>query len=172
MFASNLAEVIKDLLKYLPKNNYPVLNSFLFVSCCLGWVMDQSLKSMRDLFLRLNAQNIQINISTFSQANKNRDAEAFEKILNKGLQKLKKKKGKSKSKIRFPLDSTIIMLTSKLLWSEGYHQVKLFAGRNSWTNEVGGISIHFGQGHDSKYGNETINQIPENGIGIMGGMVK
>ena len=64
------------------------------------------------------------------------------------------------------------MLTSKLLWSEGYHQVKLFAGRNSWTNEVGGISIHFGQGHDSKYGNETINQIPENGIGIMGGMVK
>ena len=62
MFASNLAEVIKDLLKYLPKNDYPVLNSFLFVSCCLGWVMDQSLKSMRDLFLRLNAQNIQINI--------------------------------------------------------------------------------------------------------------
>ena len=63
-------------------------------------------------------------------------------------------------------------LTSKLLWSEGYHQVKLFCGVNNWTNEVGGISIHFGQGHDNKYGNKTINEIPEDGIGIMGGMVK
>ena len=29
MFVSNFAEVIKDLLKDLPKNDYPVLNSFL-----------------------------------------------------------------------------------------------------------------------------------------------
>ncbi len=27
--------------------------------------------------------------------------------------------------------------------------------------------IHFGQGHDSKEGEETINSIPENGVGIM-----
>ncbi len=27
--------------------------------------------------------------------------------------------------------------------------------------------IHFGQGHDSKYGKETIEEIPENGVGIM-----
>ena len=146
--------------------------SFLFVSCWIGWVMDQSLESMRDLFLRLNGQNIEMDISTFSKANKHRSAEAFEKILNKGLKKLKQKKNQSGNKILFPLDSTIITLTSKFLWSEGYHQVKLFAGINSWTNEVGGISIHFGQGHDSKYGNKTINEIPENGIGIMGGMVK
>ena len=113
-----------------------------------------------------------MDISTFSKANKHRSAEAFEKILNKGLKKLKQKKNQSGNKILFPLDSTIITLTSKFLWSEGYHQVKLFAGINSWTNEVGGISIHFGQGHDSKYENKTINEIPENGIGIMGGMVK
>ena len=167
MFASNFHQIIKDLLKDLPKNDYPVLNSFLFVSCWIGWVMDRSLESMRSLFLRLNSQNIEIDISTFSKANKNRSAEIFEKILNKGLQKLKKKKGKSESKILFPLDSTIITLTSKLLWAEGYHQVKLFGGINSWTNEVGGISIHFGQGHDSKYGNETIAEIPKNAIGIM-----
>ncbi len=66
--------------------------------------MDTSLVSMRDLFLRLNAQNIKIDISTFSKANKHRSAEFFEKILNKGLQKLKKKRGKSNNKILFPLD--------------------------------------------------------------------
>ena len=129
--------------------------------------MDKSLVSMRDLSLRLNSRNIPLHISTFSKANKNRSSELFEKILKKGIQKLKKKKGKSKDKILFPLDSTIISLTSKLLWAEGYHQVKLFCGLNSWTSEVGGISIHFGQGHDSKYGNKTITEIPENGIGIM-----
>ena len=74
---------------------------------------------MRDLFLRLNAQNIEMDISTFSKANKNRSAEIFEKILNKGIQKLKKNKGKSKNQILFPLDSTIITLTSKLLWAPG-----------------------------------------------------
>ena len=57
-----------------------------------------------------------MDISTFSKANKNRSAEVFEKILNKGLKKLKKQKGKSKSQIKFPKDSTIITLTSKLLW--------------------------------------------------------
>ena len=129
--------------------------------------MDTSLVSMRDLFLRLNSQNIEIDISTFSKANKKRSAETFAKILNKALRKLRTKKGKSERRIFFPLDSTIITLTSKLLWLEGYHQVKLFCGLNSRTNEVGGISIHFGQGHDSKYGNKTINEIPEDGIGIM-----
>ena len=167
MFVSNFPKIIKDLFKDLPKNDYPVLNSFLFVSCWIGWIMDTSLVSMRDLFLRLNARNIDIDISTFSKANKHRNSEAFEKILNKGLKKLNNKKGKSNNKILFPLDSRIIPLTSKLLWSEGYHQVKLFAGINNWTNEVGGISIHFGQGHDSKYGKETIAEIPKNGIGIM-----
>ncbi|WP_373540843.1 transposase [Chamaesiphon sp.] len=31
----------------------------------------------------------------------------------------------------------------------------------------GGILIHFGQGHDSKYGEETIAAIPKNGVNIM-----
>jgi putative transposase len=52
----------------------------------------------------------------------------------------------------FPLDSTLVTLTSQLLWSQGFHQVKLFSGLNLSTGEPGGILIHFGQGHDSKYG--------------------
>lgn len=30
-----------------------------------------------------------------------------------------------------------------------------------------GIEIYFGQGHDSKYGQATIDQTPENGVSIM-----
>jgi putative transposase len=57
--------------------------------------------------------------------------------------------------------------TSKLLWKEGYYQVKLFSGINLLTAEPGGILIHFGQGHDSKYGEETIAATPKNGFNIM-----
>lgn len=167
MYITNFPKILKLLLKDLPKNDYPVLNTFLFVSCWLGWVMDQSLVSMRDLMYRLNSRDIEMHISTFSKASKNRSVEVFEKILTKANKELSKKKGKSKDEILFPLDSTIITLTSKLMWSQGYHQVKLFCGLNSWTSEAGGIVIHFGQGHDSKYGGETIEAIPENGIGIM-----
>lgn len=164
---SNFPKVIKTLLKDLPKNDYPVLNTFLFASCWLGWVMDRSLVSMRDLLFRLNSRGIEIDISTFSKGSKTRDVQIFEEILNKAICQLRRKKGKSKSKILFPLDSTVIGLTSKLLWCQGYHQVKLFCGCNNWTNEVGGVVINFGQGHDSKYGEKTIKEIPENGIGIM-----
>lgn len=167
MILSNFPKIVKALLKDLPKNDYPVLNSFLFVSCWLGWVMDQSLVSMRDLFMRLNTRNIEVDISTFSKASKTRSPEVFEKILNRAIEALRKKKGAAQGRLLFPLDSTIISLTSKLLWRQGYHQVKLFCGLNSWTAEVGGIVIHFGQGHDSKEGTKTISDIPEKGIGIM-----
>jgi len=158
MFVSNFPQIIKSLLKKLPKNDYPVLNTFLFASCWIGFGMDKSLVSMRDLLTR---------VTTFSKASKTRDIEIFKEILNQGIEKLKKKNRIPKNKIYFPLDSTIITLTSKLLWQKGYHQVKLFAGCNNWDSSVGGIVIHLGQGHDSKYGEETIKNIPENGIGIM-----
>lgn len=169
MMVSNFPKIVKHLLKDLPKNDYPVLNTFKFVSCWLGWTMDKSLGSMNDLFSRLNSRGDTLHISTFSKANKVRDVQVFEDILEKVLKELKKKKRKNKEKewVLFPLDSTIVTLTSKLLWMEGYHQVKLFCGLNSLTSEIDGIQIHFGQGHDSKYGDKTINQIPENGIGIM-----
>ncbi len=167
MFVSNFPRIIKSLIKDLPKNDYPVLNTFLFASCWLGFGMDKSLVSMRDLIIRVNSRGKKLDLSTFSKASKSRDPEVFEKILKLGLKKLKKKKGVTKDKIYFPLDSTIITLTSKLLWREKYHQVKLFAGLNSFTSEIDGIKIHFGQGHDSKQGTKTIEDIPENGVGIM-----
>jgi IS4 transposase len=77
------------------------------------------------------------------------------------------KKGVEKARALFPIDSTVITLTSKLLWQEKWHQVKLFCGLNSITSEVGGIVLHFGQGHDSKEGKKTIESIPENSVGVM-----
>ncbi len=167
MFVSNFPKIIKSLLKDLPKNDYPVLNTFMFTSCWIGWGMDKSLVSMRDLITRVNSREKKLDLSTFSKASKNRNPEVFEKILNQGIKKLKRKKGLTKDKIYFPLDSTIITLTSKLLWQKGYHQVKLLAGLNSFTSEIGGIKIHFGQGHDSKPGQETIENPPHNGVAVM-----
>ena len=131
MFVSNFPKIIKSLLKNLSKNDYPVLNTFLFASCWIGFGMDKSLVSMRDLITRVNSRGKQLDLSTFSKASKSRNPELFEEILNQGLKKLKNQKGLVKDKIYFPLDSTIITLTSKLLWREKYHQVKLFAGVNS-----------------------------------------
>ena len=56
--------IVKDIFNDLPKNDYPVLNSRLFVSCWLGFSLDKSLTSMRDLFRRLKFGNINIDIST------------------------------------------------------------------------------------------------------------
>ncbi|CCQ70021.1 hypothetical protein CWATWH0402_5839 [Crocosphaera watsonii WH 0402] len=122
---------------------------------------------MQDLFKRLNAQGIDLKISNFSKASKRRDSQVFLNIIDKLKKELQRKKGKRKARSYFPIDSTIISLTSKLLWSQGYHQVKLFCGLDSWTSEPGGIVIYFGQGHDYKYGNETIESIPEKTVGIM-----
>ncbi len=80
---------------------------------------------------------------------------------------LRQQTGERKARSYFPIDSTIISLTSKLLWSQEYHQVKLFCGLDSWKSETGGIVIHFGQGHDHKYGQETVEAIPENCVGVM-----
>jgi putative transposase len=165
---SNFPKIINQFLGELPKNDYPVLDTFKFVSCWLSFVMDRSQFSMRDLFKRLNIRGIDMDISTFSKASKNRDSTVFHNLFLKLRNELKNKRGiHSKDLVLFPIDSTIISLTSKLLWKEGYHQVKLFSGINLLTAEPGGILIHFGQGHDSKYGEETIAATPKNGVSIM-----
>ena len=122
---------------------------------------------MRDLCTRMNTQGMNVQISTFSKASKIREVDVFEKIIAELNKRLSIKKGVEEARALFPIDSTIISLTSKLLWQEKWHQVKLFCGLNSITSEVGGIVIHFGQGHDSKEGKETIASIPQNSIGVM-----
>jgi hypothetical protein len=54
-------------LKWLPKNDYPVLNSRLFVECWLAYVLDNSLTRKRDLFKRINPTGFEVDISTFSK---------------------------------------------------------------------------------------------------------
>jgi len=167
LIVQSFPKIIKSILRPLPKNDYPVLNTFSFVSCWLEYVMDKSVVSMQDLFKRLNTQGIDLKISNFSKASKRRDTQVFLDIINQLKRKLRQQKGAKKARSYFPIDSTVISLTSKLLWSQGYHQVKLFCGLDSWTSEPGGIVIHFGQGHDYKYGHQTVAAIPENGVGIM-----
>ena len=122
---------------------------------------------MRDLCTRMNIQGVNVQISTFSKASKIREVDIFEKIIAGLNKRLSIKKGVENARALFPIDSTVISLTSKLLWQEKWHQVKLFCGLNSITSEVGGIVIHFGQGHDSKEGKETIASIPANSVGVM-----
>lgn len=165
---SNFSHLVKNLLGELPQNDYPVMNSFLFVSTWLNFVLDQSQTSMRSLFKHLNVRGIKVDISTFSKASKTRDPILFYELFLKLRKKLKNHhKQQSKQLALFPLDSTIVSLTSKLLWSQGLHQLKLFAGLNLLTAEPGGILIHFGQGHDSKYGDFTIDATPLNALSIM-----
>jgi IS4 transposase len=49
---SNFPNIINKFLGDLPKDDYPVLDTFKFVSCWLSFVMDQSQSSMSDLFDR------------------------------------------------------------------------------------------------------------------------
>ncbi len=51
---SNFPEIVKKYLGGLPKDDYPALNTFLFVSTWLSFVLDQGQVSMRSLFKTLN----------------------------------------------------------------------------------------------------------------------
>jgi IS4 transposase len=165
---SNFRQIVRKYLSHLPQDDYPVLDSFKFVSIWLSFVLDQSQTSMRSVFKRLNARDSKLDISTFSKASKNRSPDIFKEIWEKQKREVMSvEKKKNKGIVLFPLDSTIVSLTSKLLWQQGFHQVKLFSGINLATGAPEGIVIHFGQGHDSKYGDETIDATPENGVGIM-----
>ncbi|MDS9398662.1 transposase [Aphanizomenon flos-aquae NRERC-008] len=138
MIINSFPKIVKNILEGLPKNDYPVLNSRLFVECWLAYALDNSLRSMRDLFKRLNNTGFDVDISTFSKANTHRSQKVFQKIyqqLNKLVQNKVHKKLHDKYAI-CPIDSTIITLTSKLLWVLGHHQVKLFSSLNLSTGIV------------------------------------
>jgi putative transposase len=168
LIVSNFPKIVKKHLSHLPQDDYPALDTFKFVSIWLSFVLDQSQTSMRSLFKRLNIRGEKLDISTFSKASKVRSPALFHNLLIELKKSLSKFQETNLDELMmFPIDSTIVTLTSKLLWSQGFHQVKLFSGLNLSTGEPGGILIHFGQGHDSKYGNETIESTPGNGIAVM-----
>lgn len=163
---SSFPQFVKKLIAALPKNDHPVLNTRLFVSCWLAYAMDKSLTSMRDLFKRLNGTGFDLDISTFSLANRHRSQEVFKQIYQKLVQLVRQKIPGDKSAI-CPIDSTTITLTSKLLWSLGYHQVKLFSSLNLTTGATEENLIIFGFEHDYNYGEEMTGTLPANGVGVM-----
>jgi hypothetical protein len=56
-------KIVKELLSKFSTRDYSVLNTRLFISCWLGFSLDQSLRSMRDLFKRLHQGGIPMDIS-------------------------------------------------------------------------------------------------------------
>lgn len=122
---------------------------------------------MRSLFSLLNSRDISLDISTFSKASKQRNIEIFVKIFERLQADIKRQLINKSCLSLFPLDSTIVTLTSKLLWQQEYHQVKLFAGTDNERGIIDGVHIHFGQGHDSEHGDETIAATPQNGVAVM-----
>jgi IS4 transposase len=137
----------------------------------LNLALDPGISSMRSLFKRLNIRDINIDLSTFSKASSIRDPRIFYELFDQLKKRLEKEHtsplDSPNSLVLFPLDSTIITATSKLLWQKDIHQIKLFSGVNLITGSPAGILIHFGQGHDSKYGDETIDATPQDGVAIM-----
>jgi putative transposase len=80
---NSFPKIVKDILKRLPKNDYPVLNSRLFFECWLSYALDNSLTSMRDLFKRLNNTGFDVDISTFSKASSHRSQKLFQDVYQK-----------------------------------------------------------------------------------------
>ncbi len=121
--------IVKQILKGLPTNDYPVLNSCLFFPIWLTFILDKSLTSMRDLFYLLNRSGITVDISTFSKACKPRCDRYLRRIYTELRQQLMHNHPTA-GKMLFPIDSTVVSLTSKLFYQQGHHQVKLLNGVN------------------------------------------
>lgn len=158
--------IVKPLLKRLSAKDYPVLNSRLFFEIWLTFVLDSGLTSMRDLFYRLNHSGIDLDMSTFSKACKNRQGEVFCRLYIELMVQLKRKMPAS-AQMLVPIDSTVITLTSKLFWQQGYHKVKLLNGINLEQRNPTECLVHFGQGHDARFLDSINSMIPENGVGVM-----
>lgn len=163
---ASFPQIVKSLLKKLSPHDYPVLNSRLFFEIWLTFVLDQSLSSMRDLFYRLNHTGVSVDISSFSKACKLRQDQHFCRIYVDLVERLKRRNPAAAQRL-FPIDSTVITLTSKLFWEQEYHQVKLLSGINLTQGNPTQCLINFGQAHEAKFADSLISMIPENAVGIM-----
>jgi len=163
---ASFPKIVKSLLKQLPPHDYPVLNSRLFFEIWLTFVLHHGLNSMRDLFYHLNHSGISVDISSFSKACKTRQDQYFCRIYIDLIQKLRRK-NPAATRMLFPIDSTVITLTSKLFWQQEYHQVKLLNGINLTQKNSSECLIHFGQANDAKFADSVIGIIPDNAVGIM-----
>jgi len=167
-------KVVKELIPKFSERDYRVLNTRLFISCWVGFALDQSLKTIRDLFKRPNQGGVDLDISTFSKANQHRSLKPFQELYQQvlGLVKQKKAIGKGKNcelddyEI-CPIDSAIITLTSKLLWALRYHQVKLLTVLNNASRTGEHPLIHFGQEHDYKFATQMTENLAQKQVRVM-----
>ena len=67
----------------------------------------------------------------------------------------------------FPIDATVVTLTSKLLCMQGQYQVKLLNAVNVSQGYGSEWLVDFGQWHEAKLTDYIAGMVPENGIGIM-----
>ncbi len=82
--------MVKKYLGKIPDDDYLTLNSFLFVTSWLNFALDPGISSIRGMFSLLNQQGIKVSFSNFSKANKNRNPQLFEEILNRFIAEIKK----------------------------------------------------------------------------------
>ncbi|MGE5660287.1 MAG: transposase [Actinomycetota bacterium] len=105
-------------------------------------------------------------MSTFSKACKTREDQYFCRIYARLIEQMRRQEPAT-AQMLFPIDSTVVTLTSKLFWLQGYHQVKLLNGVNLSQGNPSECLINFGQGHDAKFAEFVIGMIPEDAVGIM-----
>jgi putative transposase len=124
---------VKYLVKDLPRNDYSVLKTRLWVETWFHFIINQSLSSMRGLTSYFNATGTQFNIRTFSRANQNRNPQLFIDIYKKFATQVR---CKSEQNIlpTLALDSTTITLTSKLFHLHNFREAKLLCSHNSDPN--------------------------------------
>ena len=82
---------------------------------------------MRDLLYRLNYAGVSVDISTLFKVCKNRQNQHFCRVYIQLVERLKQRKAVT-AQMLIPIDSTVITLSSKLFWQQGYHQVNLMNG--------------------------------------------
>jgi putative transposase len=158
--------MVKFLLKDLPIHNYPVLNSRLFCFIWFTAILDKGVNSLRDLFYQLNHTSTQVNLSTFSKANKTRDSQVFMRLYHKLLRYITQAHPEKKL-VLCPFDTTVIPLMSKLFWRQGDRQVKLITTLNQDTKFTGRLILSPGQAHEiNNFGEDMVKILPENGVAV------
>ena len=157
--------IVKFLLKDLPTNDYPVLNSRLFCSIWFTGILDKGINSLRDLFYQLNHAGIKVDLSTFSKANKTRDPQIFMHLYHKLLHYIESAHPE-KRLVLCPFDATVIPLMSKLFWLQGYRQLKLITTLHQDTKSTGHLLLSLGQEHEINFGEDMVKMLPENGVAV------
>jgi hypothetical protein len=107
-----------------------------------------------------------MDISTFSKASQQRSQRLFLEIHEKLVRRVNQ--NKPTDEIHFvPIDATIITLTSKLLWSQGFTEVKIISGLDLDSESTTDNIVNFGKKHDINFGPELVASLPPKAVSIM-----